>query len=128
MFQKVAPTFLVDDVERAIQFYQDVLGAKLSASLPKSPPYEWASVELDGVELMFWEKEAVWKEYSGLVISANPASFIAYFYVEDVDALYERVKGKAEVLMEPRDQFYGIREFTIRDPFGFVLTFAQVKG
>jgi len=30
--------------------------------------------------------------------------------------------------MEPRDQFCGIREFTIRDPFGFVLTFAQVKG
>jgi uncharacterized glyoxalase superfamily protein PhnB len=77
---------------------------------------------------MFWEKEAARKEYPDLMISASPASFIAYFYVEDVDALYERVKGKAEVLMGPRDQFYGIREFTIRDPFGFVLTFAQVKS
>ena len=40
MFRKVAPMFLVDDVERAIQFFQNVLGAKPSASLPKSPPYE----------------------------------------------------------------------------------------
>lgn len=40
MFRKVALMFLVDDVGRAIHFYQDVLGAKLSASLPKSPPYE----------------------------------------------------------------------------------------
>jgi catechol 2,3-dioxygenase-like lactoylglutathione lyase family enzyme len=45
-------------VRRAIRFYKDVLGAKLSASLPRSPLYEWASVELEGVELMFWEKEA----------------------------------------------------------------------
>lgn len=80
-------------------------------------------MELDGVELMFWEKEAAQKEYPDLVILANPASFIAHFYVEDVDALYEWVKGKAEVLMGLRDQFYGIREFTIRDPFGFVPTF-----
>jgi catechol 2,3-dioxygenase-like lactoylglutathione lyase family enzyme len=56
--RKIATVFLVDDVGRAIQFYKDVLGAKLSASLPKSPLYEWASVELEGVELMFWEKEA----------------------------------------------------------------------
>ena len=85
-------------------------------------------MELDGGELMFWEKEAARKEYPDLVISANPASFIAYFYVEDVDALYERLRSKVEVLMEPKDQFYGVHEFTIRDPFGFVLTFAQVKG
>lgn len=29
------------------------------------------------------------------------------------------------VLMEPKDQFYGFREFIIRDPYSFVLTFAQ---
>jgi catechol 2,3-dioxygenase-like lactoylglutathione lyase family enzyme len=58
MFRKIAPIFLVDDVRRAIRFYKDVLGAKLSASLPRSPLYEWASVKLEGVELMFWEKEA----------------------------------------------------------------------
>jgi catechol 2,3-dioxygenase-like lactoylglutathione lyase family enzyme len=57
-FSVIATVFLVDDVGRAIRFYKDVLGAKLSASLPKSPLYEWASVKLEGVELMFWEKEA----------------------------------------------------------------------
>jgi uncharacterized glyoxalase superfamily protein PhnB len=30
--------------------------------------------------------------------------------------------------MEPKDQFYGIREFTVRDPWGSVLTFAEIKG
>lgn len=77
---------------------------------------------------MFWEKEAAQKGYPGLAIPNNPASFIAYFYVDDVDALHERVRGKAEVLMDLKDQFYRIHEFTVADPFGFVLTFAQVKG
>ena len=28
--------------------------------------------------------------------------------------------------MEPKDQFYGIREFTVKDPLGFILTFIQI--
>ena len=127
MFRKVAPMLLVENVDRVVRFYREVLGAKLSASLPESPPFEWASLELGEVELMLWDKEAARKEYPGLVIPENPASFIAYIYVDDVDVLYERVKGMAEVLMAPVDQFYGVREFTIRDPFGFILTFAQEK-
>jgi len=27
--------------------------------------------------------------------------------------------------MEPTDQPYGVREFAVQDPFGFVLIFAQ---
>lgn len=46
-------------------------------------------------------------------------------YVEDVDKLFERLKDKVMVVMKPKDQLYGIREFTIRDPFDFIWTFAQ---
>jgi catechol 2,3-dioxygenase-like lactoylglutathione lyase family enzyme len=73
--------FLVEDVEQMVRFYQDVLGAKLSAVHPEAPPYEWASLELDKVELMFWEKRAARKECPDLVIPADLASFIAYIYV-----------------------------------------------
>lgn len=127
MFRKVAPMLLVDDVDRGIRFYHDVLGGKVTAVHPEGPPHEWAALELDGVELMLWERRAAEREYPGIAVADNPACFIAYIYVDDVDALYERVKGKAEVLMGPVDQFYGIREFTIRDPSGFILTFAQEK-
>jgi uncharacterized glyoxalase superfamily protein PhnB len=44
-----------------------------------------------------------------------------------VDGLYNKVKDKVETIMKPKDQPYEIREFTVKDPFGFVLTFAQVK-
>lgn len=29
--------------------------------------------------------------------------------------------------MKPKEQTYGIREFVIKDPFGFILIFAQIK-
>lgn len=128
MFRKLGPMFLVGDVERAARFYQEVLGAVLVASLPDEPPYEWVSLKLGEVELMFWEVGAAAREYPGLEIPENPASFIAYIYVDGLDALYERVREAAEVLMAPVDQFYGMREFTIRDPFGFILTFAQEEA
>jgi len=28
--------------------------------------------------------------------------------------------------MEPVDQWYGIREFAVQDPFGIILIFAQI--
>ncbi|MGB9717571.1 MAG: hypothetical protein ACPL4E_03910 [Thermoproteota archaeon] len=39
--------------------------------------------------------------------------------------LYNKIKDKAKILMEPVDQPYAVREFAIQDPFGFILLFAQ---
>jgi len=46
--------------------------------------------------------------------------------MEDVNSLYESVKEKVEIIMESIDQSYGIREFAIKDPFGFILIFAEI--
>ncbi len=125
MYRSIAPMLLVDEVKRGIRFCREILGARLAAVHPEKLPHEWATLKFGEVEIMLWRKDGAREEYPGLEIPESPASFIAYVYVDDVDDLYERVKGKAEVLMEPKDQFYGLREFTIRDPYGFVFTFAQ---
>ena len=47
------------------------------------------------------------------------------FSCTDVDALFEHVQasGQAEVLQEPVDQFYGVRDCAFRDPAGNMLRF-----
>ena len=41
------------------------------------------------------------------------------FRVDDVDAVFEHVSAAgAEVLQEPADQFYGVRDCAFRDPAG----------
>jgi uncharacterized glyoxalase superfamily protein PhnB len=129
MYQKVAPMLLIDDVDKAVAYYREVFDAKLQYSLPKNSPYEWVSLLLGDVEIMFWQKEAAQREYPGFPLTAGKGgSLIVYVYVKDIDALYERIKDKVTVLMKPKDQSYGIREFTVQDCFDFMLTFAQIRG
>ena len=50
-FVSSAPTFLVNDVATTAQWYEHNLG--FSASFfPKTPPYVYASLQRDGVEIM----------------------------------------------------------------------------
>lgn len=127
MYKKVAPMFLVDDVRKAMAWYKDMLGAKLQHNFPDEQPFEWISLLLGEVEIMLADKQSAQRWYSDKVrVSTSPANIIAYIYLEGIDSLYERVEGKVELVFRPADKFYGVREFAIRDPFGFVLIFAEI--
>lgn len=47
--------------------------------------------------------------------------------VDNVDALHQRLVHKqVPVVRAPADRGYGLRDFSVMDPHGFVLRFAQV--
>jgi uncharacterized glyoxalase superfamily protein PhnB len=49
-----------------------------------------------------------------------------YFWVEDADQLFAEFKAKgADIVCEPSDKPYGIREFQIQDIDGHLLAFGQ---
>ena len=48
-----------------------------------------------------------------------------YAYTDDVDAVYSKLKDRVEVIKDPHDTFYGMREIIIRDLNGFWITFGQ---
>lgn len=53
---------------------------------------------------------------------------VVYVAVDEVDPLYERATGAgAEVIMEPTDQDYGSRDFSVRDPEGNVWAFGTYR-
>ena len=65
------------------------------------------------------------KEYpafGGKPIGATGTIFIE---VEGVDALHDRLKPNVKIVMPIVTQFYGMREFAIEDPDGYVITFAE---
>ena len=62
----------------------------------------------------------------GLLLTMMLAALLAplIFSCADVDALFEHVRASgAEVLQEPADQFYGVRDCAFRDPAGHLLRF-----
>ncbi|MCW2943530.1 MAG: Glyoxalase/bleomycin resistance protein/dioxygenase [Actinoallomurus sp.] len=51
------------------------------------------------------------------------------FLTDDCDATFERIRASgAEVLQEPIDQPYGVRDCAFRDPTGNMLRFSQNRG
>ena len=82
---------------------------------------DWAPLRLGQSDLML--------NAGGLPSSARRRDFDLYTHVDDVDSLRSRVEGKAEIVEDLHDTFYGMREFIVRDCNGFWITFAQpTKG
>jgi len=132
-FNKLTPNLIVSNVERSLAFYVNVLGFERGITVPDKSPFVFASVTSGGVEIFFNDTAEVLKEHPDwagkLKPSAGNSMFIEIVGPGAVDALHDRVKAKARVVMPLTTQWYGMREFAIEDPDGFVITVAErVKG
>jgi lactoylglutathione lyase len=124
-FKKLTPNLIVASVERSLAFYVDTLGFERGMTVPDASPFVFASVTSGPVEIFFNDAAAAVKEYpafSGKPIGATGTLFIE---VDGVDALHDRLKSTVKIVMPLVTQFYGMREFAIEDPDGYVITFAE---
>jgi uncharacterized glyoxalase superfamily protein PhnB len=48
-----------------------------------------------------------------------------YIHTDDVERLYNSLKDRVEIRLDLENTFYGSREFVVRDPNRFWLTFGQ---
>jgi hypothetical protein len=119
----VAPTFLVADVGATIRWYESELGFT-SFPFPKNPPYVFASVSRDTVEIMFQRLEGFHKP--DLYSARSGGVWDAYIRMEGVKRFYEQVKDRVEISNPLQKQPYGDWEFEIKDPNGYVLVFGEL--
>jgi catechol 2,3-dioxygenase-like lactoylglutathione lyase family enzyme len=102
----------VRDIQAAIDFYTTRLGFELGF-VWRDPP-EFAGLNLGEVQIFLDQREP------------NPEGCTMFFVVGDVDALYEyhRANG-VEIETEIGDREYGLRDYSARDLYGYVLQFGQ---
>jgi uncharacterized glyoxalase superfamily protein PhnB len=124
-FSSVTPNLLVTDIEKSLAFYRDVLGFTVKQTVPADRPFVFVWLERGPVPVFLNDRAAAVEENPALAQPAGGAGL--FFVITGVDAFYERVRTKATVIMPIKDQFYGMREFTVADPDGYVLTFAERK-
>jgi lactoylglutathione lyase len=124
-FKKLTPNLLVANVERALAFYVDVLGFERGMTVPEESPYVFASVTGGAVEIFLNDAAAAVKEYPAFGGRPLGATGTMYIEVEGVDALHDRLKATATIVMPLVTQFYGMREFALEDPDGYVITLAE---
>jgi len=126
----------VDDHDKAIAFYCDVLGLEVRNDVKYegmrwttvgSPLQPDVSIVLEppaaNPDLSPADREAMEQLLAkGVLRGVN-------FTTEDCDALFARVQESgAEVIQEPMDMPYGVRDCAFRDPAGNMLRFMESKA
>jgi lactoylglutathione lyase len=124
-FKKLTPNLLVANVERSLAFYVDTLGFSRSMTVPEQSPFVFAAVTSGSIEIFVNDAATAVKEYPAFVGKPIGATGTMFIEVEGVDAIHDRLKSHVKIVMPIVTQFYGMREFAIEDPDGYVITFAE---
>jgi uncharacterized glyoxalase superfamily protein PhnB len=124
-FTKLTPNLLVASVERSLAFYVDTLGFTRGMTVPDASPFAFASVVGGGVEIFFNDAAGAVAEYPGFAGKPLGCTGTLFIEVEGVNALHDRLQAQVRVVMPIETKFYGMREFAVADPDGYVLTFAE---
>jgi catechol 2,3-dioxygenase-like lactoylglutathione lyase family enzyme len=127
-FTKLTPNLLVADVGRSLAFYTDVLGFERGFTVPEQSPFVFGSVVSGPIEIFFNERETAAKEYpafAGKPVGLTGTMFIELEGAGNIERLHDRLKTGVPVVMPLVTQWYGVKEFAIADPDGYVITFAE---
>ncbi|MFJ7990174.1 VOC family protein [Streptomyces sp. NPDC096351] len=134
---KLSQCFIaVDDHDKALSFYRDALGLEVrndvgfegmrwvTVGSPAQPDVEIVlEPPLADPNASPADRQAV----AELLAKGMLRGVI--FSTEDVDATFEQVRAAGgEVLQEPVDQPYGVRDCAFRDPAGNMLRFTQPRS
>jgi catechol 2,3-dioxygenase-like lactoylglutathione lyase family enzyme len=124
-----------DDPDASLAFYRDTLGFEVrndvgyggrrwitvgppdqpSTSIVLYPPFAAPGVTEDERRTI---TEMMAKGTFGIIVLATP----------DLDGVFERLQGSdAEVVQEPTEQPYGLRDCAIRDPAGNLIRIEELR-
>jgi len=123
--KKLTPNVMVENVNKTIEFYKNVLEFETVITVPEAGSFQWAMMKNGSVEIMFQSAEDLAKDIPELKDKEIGGSLTFYIDVSDVEALYEKVKDRVCIVQDLHATFYGAREFAIKDINGYILAFAQ---
>lgn len=121
----ISPTLAVRNMKQTIEFYKNSLGFKMGMVFPNADNPQYADLSKDGMVLMFIPTENIGigdGEKLGIGVDM-------YMQIDgDIDEYYNELKSKgARIVVEIKDEPFGIRDFTVEDIDGYKLTFNQVS-
>lgn len=120
--RSAGPSFTVSDLEASLAFYRDALGFTVGQRWEDNG--QVLGVELLAGSVVFWLGQDDWKKGRDRVKGLGFRMYCATS--QDIDALAARVRGAGGTVVDgPKDEEWGGRAFAVRDPDGFVITFAS---
>jgi catechol 2,3-dioxygenase-like lactoylglutathione lyase family enzyme len=122
----------VDDIDAALSFYRDTLGLTVRNEVANGG-FRWITLVTDSqpeIAIVLSEPHAGRSQEDGDALAALLAKGVLpmiQLRADDLDATFDKIAGApgVEVLQEPTDQFWGVRDFAVRDPAGNMVRVEQ---
>jgi uncharacterized glyoxalase superfamily protein PhnB len=123
--KRITPVLLVEEIEPLIPFWVDRLGFAKTIEVPDGNKLGFVTFQKGSVEVMYQTYSSVEKD-APKEVSATAGKGPTYLYMEvdNFDAVLAAMKG-VKMVMPVRTAFYGMKEFSVQDPGGHFITFAQ---
>lgn len=143
----LSPCLMVKDLNVTLAFYQNILGFEDAMVHDHDHDHDgccghdhgdddhaheddhshahhgFAWLQRNEVNLMFEEAPLFNERFTQFKGQAPGGSLTLYFWTKHVDDFYARIKDQVTVVEPLNDADWGMREFTIQDPDGYLLVF-----
>ena len=120
------PRLAFRDPAKAIEFYQRALGAKETFRFQVGDSIPAAELAIGDSTINITGEWPEGGRFSAETLGNSPISMS--IRVDDVDAFTKHaVEAGMKVILPPKDQFYGHRDATLADPFGYKWSAFTVK-
>ena len=122
----VSPRLCFKRAAKAIEFYQTAYGAKESWRFENEGGIGHAEVMIGDSVVMLCEEWPMGGRHSAETLGQSPVNMT--IHVPDVDSFVSHaVAAGAKLTVPITDQFYGHRDATLLDPFGYSWNIYSVK-
>jgi uncharacterized glyoxalase superfamily protein PhnB len=123
--KRITPVLLVKGIEPLIPFWVDRLGFTKTIEVPDGNRLAFVTFQKGPAEVMYQTYASVEKDApKDVAATAGKGPTYLYMEVDDLDAVLAAMKD-VKLVMPVRTAFYGMREFSVQDPGGHFITFAQ---
>jgi catechol 2,3-dioxygenase-like lactoylglutathione lyase family enzyme len=122
----------VDDLDAALSFYRDTLGMTVRNEVANDG-FRWITLVTDSqpeIQIVLSQPHAGRSQEDGDALAAllaKGALPMIQIRCDNIDATFDKVAAApgVEVLQEPASQFWGVRDFAVRDPAGNMVRVEQ---
>ena len=123
--KRITPVLLVKEIEPLVPFWVERLGFTKTIEVPDGNRLAFVAFQQGSAEVMYQTYASVEKDAPKEVSSAaGKGPTYLYMEVDNLDAVLAAMKD-VHIVMPVRTAFYGMKEFTVADPGGHFITFAQ---
>jgi uncharacterized glyoxalase superfamily protein PhnB len=120
--KRLTPNLYTDDVESCVKFWVERMHFEKTMEVPDGDRLAFAAVQKGNIEVMYGSYASLDKDLGAH--SYQRGTGFLFIEVDDLDATLAAMKG-ALTVVPVHKTFYGSTEFTVRDPAGHLITFAQ---